>query len=159
MADYCSLNRVILVGNVVRDPEFKEGPKAKLCTFTLATNEIFRGRGEEPRPKVEYHNLIAWRKMAEVIYKYVRKGTLLCVEGRLRTNIYKKKEGEGNIYRAQIDLMSFSFLGKIREEKARVADAEAEGDAGDAMAEESEEPKKRGGRKRKKETNKDECPF
>jgi len=149
MADSYSFNRAVLVGHVVKDPEFKKRNETKLCKLSLATNEIFlvgKGDNREPRKKVEYHNLIAWGKTAEIIYKYVKKGSLICVEGRLRTTSYTKEGEEKKTYFTQVEIIGFSFLGKISEGAAEEGEGEPEDDT-----EPEETPKK--------EADKDECPF
>ena len=76
-----SLNKVMLIGNVGKDPEVRylEGntPNAKVASFTLATTERYRDRNGELRENTEWHNIVAWRNNADVIEKYVRKGTQL----------------------------------------------------------------------------------
>ena len=79
-----SLNKVMLIGNVGRDPEVRylEG-NAKVATFTLATTERFKDRAGENRENTEWHNIVAWRNNADVAERFVKKGTQLYVEGRL----------------------------------------------------------------------------
>ena len=84
-----SLNKVMLIGNVGRDPEVRylEGnnPGAqgrKVATFTLATSERFRDRSGETRENTEWHNIVAWGQPADVCERFVRKGTQLYIEGR-----------------------------------------------------------------------------
>lgn len=96
-----SVNKVILVGNVGRDPEVRYldgnsaqgGQNAKVATFTLATSERFRDRSGEMRENTEWHNIVAWRQSADVAERFVRKGTQLYIEGRLRTRSYTDAQG------------------------------------------------------------------
>ena len=83
-----SLNKVMLIGNVGRDPEVRyleNSGNAKVATFTLATTERYRDRNGEMRENTEWHNIVAWRNSADVVERFVKKGTQLYVEGRLRT--------------------------------------------------------------------------
>ena len=86
-----SLNKVMLIGNVGSDPEIRylEGTDAqsstKVASFRLATGERYRDRNNELREITEWHSITAWRGNADLVEKYVRKGTQLYVEGRIRT--------------------------------------------------------------------------
>ena len=87
-----SLNKVMLIGNVGKDPEVRYldgnnagSGSAKVAQFTLATTERFRDRNGELRENTEWHNIVAWRNSADVAEKFVRKGTQLYIEGKLRT--------------------------------------------------------------------------
>ena len=95
-----SLNKVMLIGNVGRDPEVRyldgngqNGQGTKVATFTLATTERYRDRNNELRENTEWHNIVAWRQSADVAEKFVKKGTQLYIEGRLRTRSYTDAQG------------------------------------------------------------------
>lgn len=84
------VNKVILVGNVGRDPELKSLPSGtNLCKFSLATNEP-RFKDQNGEPHTEWHNIIAWGKLGEFCANYVSKGRQLYIEGRIRTRNYEK---------------------------------------------------------------------
>ncbi|MCX6257404.1 MAG: single-stranded DNA-binding protein [Bacteroidia bacterium] len=89
-----SINKVILVGNVGKDPEIRyiEGGIAK-ARFTLATNENYTNKNGEKVTNTEWHNIVLWRNLAEVCEKYVKKGTQLYIEGRISTNSWTDKDG------------------------------------------------------------------
>jgi single-strand DNA-binding protein len=90
-----SVNKVILIGNLTRDPELRHTAENKkaICTFGLATNRMVTtesgGKQEEP----EFHRIIAWDKLAEVCNQYLKKGRLVYAEGRLHTRSYTTKDG------------------------------------------------------------------
>ena len=96
-----SLNKVMLIGNVGKDPEVRyleqnpQNPAAapKVASFTLATTERYRDRGGELRENTEWHNIVAWRNNADICEKYVRKGTQLYVEGRIRSRSWDGQDG------------------------------------------------------------------
>jgi len=91
MANY---NRVILLGNLTRDPELRVTPKGtSVCQFGLAVNRVYRV-GEETNEETTFVDLEAWGKQAEIIAKYVGKGRPLFVEGRLKLDSWQNKEGE-----------------------------------------------------------------
>ena len=109
-----SLNKVMLIGNVGRDPEVRylEGNNgAKVATFTLATTERYRDRNGETHENTEWHNIVAWRSTADVVEKYVRKGTQLYVEGRIRTRSWDDQTGNKR-YVTEIVADNMQLLGK-----------------------------------------------
>jgi single-strand DNA-binding protein len=86
------INKVILVGNVGRDPETRSLPSGtNLAKFTLATTEPrFKDREQPDKPHTEWHNIVAWGKTAEICQRYVTKGRQLYIEGHIRTRSYDK---------------------------------------------------------------------
>lgn len=113
-----SVNKVILVGNVGRDPEVRylegnsqNGQNAKVATFTLATTERYRDRNGEQRESTEWHNIVAWRQSADVAEKFVKKGTQLYIEGKLRTRSYTDPTGNKK-YTTEIVVDSLQLLGR-----------------------------------------------
>ena len=86
-----SLNRATLVGNVGKDPEVKYLPNGTMVTkFSLATNERYKDKADEWVDKTEWHNVVAWAKLAEIAEKYVKKGNQLFVEGQIQTRSWDK---------------------------------------------------------------------
>ncbi len=113
-----SLNKVMLIGNVGRDPNVRylEGnnPNAqgrKVATFTLATTERFRDRNGETRENTEWHNIVAWGQPADVCERFVHKGTQLYIEGRLRTRKYTDSQGMEK-YTTEINVDTLQLLGR-----------------------------------------------
>ena len=95
-----SLNKVMLIGNVGKDPEIRyldgggqNNPNAKVANFTLATSERYRDRNGNPQERTEWHNIVAWRNSADIAEKYVKKGTQLYIEGKLRTRDWTDQSG------------------------------------------------------------------
>lgn len=84
-----SLNKVLLKGNVGKDPEVRETNGAKVVSFPLATTEVYVDRAGDRHENTDWHNIVAWRKTAEFIEKYVKKGSSLYVEGKLRSRSYE----------------------------------------------------------------------
>ncbi len=110
-----SLNKAMLIGNVGRDPEVRyldgQSGNAKVATFTLATTERYRDRNGETRENTEWHNIVAWRNTADVVEKYVRKGTQLYIEGRIRTRSWDDQTGNKR-YTTEIIADTLQLLGK-----------------------------------------------
>lgn len=107
-----SLNKVMLIGNVGGEPSVRylEG-NAKVASFTLATTERFKDRNGEMRDNTEWHNIVAWRATADVVEKFVHKGTQLYVEGRLRTRNYTDQQGNKK-YVTEITADTIQLLGR-----------------------------------------------
>ena len=110
-----SLNKVMLIGNVGRDPEVRyldgNSGNAKVATFTLATTERYRDRNGEIRENTEWHNIVAWRGNADVAERFIRKGTQLFIEGRIRTRSWDDQTGNKR-YTTEIIVDNLQLLGK-----------------------------------------------
>jgi single-strand DNA-binding protein len=96
-----SVNKVILLGNLTRDPELRHIPiqsgqtehNKAVCSFGLATNRIWTTETGKKREEPEYHRIVAWEKLAETCHQFLRKGKKVYVEGHLRTRKYTGKDG------------------------------------------------------------------
>jgi single-strand DNA-binding protein len=91
-----SVNKVILVGRLGRDPEtrFTSGGQA-VANFTLATDESFRDRSGERQKRTEWHRIVMWAKLAEIAQQYLKKGMLVYIEGRIQTRQWEdKRDGQ-----------------------------------------------------------------
>lgn len=89
------VNKVILIGNLGADPEVRHLPSGvPVANFRIATSETFKDRTTgEKREQTEWHNVVAWRGLAEITEKYLRKGSKVYVEGKLRTRKWQDKDG------------------------------------------------------------------
>ena len=89
-----SVNKAILVGNVGKDPEVRhlEGGTS-VARFTLATSETYKNKAGEQVKNTEWHNIVAWRQLADLAEKYIRKGNQIYVEGKITNRQYDDKEG------------------------------------------------------------------
>lgn len=89
-----SVNKVILVGNVGKDPEVRHlDSGVAVANFPMATSETYTAKNGERVTTTEWHNIVLWRGLAEVAEKYVTKGRQLYIEGRIRTRSYDDKDG------------------------------------------------------------------
>src|SRR3954471_5832224 len=110
-----SLNKVMLMGNLTRDPELRVTPKGTpICQFSLAINRQFKMESGESREEVTYVDIEAWGKQGETIAKYCTKGRPLYVEGRLRLDQWEDKNTKEKRSRMKIVLEGFQFLGDGR---------------------------------------------
>ena len=107
-----SVNKVILVGNVGKDPEtrYLEGGTA-VCSFPMATSETYRNRDGERVTNTEWHNVVMWRGLAEIAERYVKKGSQLFIEGKIRTRSWEDKDGNKR-YTTEIIADNMQMLGR-----------------------------------------------
>jgi single-strand DNA-binding protein len=108
-----SLNRVTLVGRVGGNPEINHIPSIgrDVAKFSLATNEGYRDKNNEWKETTEWHNLVAWGPLAQRIEKIVSKGTLLLIEGKLKTRKWKDQNDQ-NRSRTEIEIVNLVVLEK-----------------------------------------------
>ena len=89
-----SLNRAQLIGNLTRDPELRYTPNGTaVCSFGLATNRSWKTETGEKREEAEFHNIVAWNKLAELCSQFLLKGRKVFVEGRLATRTWAGQDG------------------------------------------------------------------
>ena len=87
------VNKVILIGNIGKDPDVKHTDNSVVATFSLATSETWKNKDGEKVNKTEWHNIVCWRNLAEIVEKYMTKGQQIYVEGKLTHRDYEDKEG------------------------------------------------------------------
>ena len=106
-----SVNKVILLGNVTRDPQLKITANGQaVATFGLATNRVWKDANGEKQSLAEFHNLVAWGKLAEFIGESVRKGKPLFIEGYLKTRNWDNPEGT-KIFRTEVVVDNLVLVG------------------------------------------------
>ncbi len=116
-----SVNKVILIGNLGKDPEVRylEGGTA-VANFTLATSESFKDRNTgEKKSITDWHNIVVWRGLAELVEKYLKKGSKIYVEGKLKTRSWKDQDGNTR-YTTEIVADNLTMLGGRNEAKTEV---------------------------------------
>jgi len=125
-----ALNKVLLMGNLTRDPELRVTPKGTpICQFALAINRQFKMESGESREEVIYVDVEAWGKQGETIAKYCTKGRPLYVEGRLRLDQWEDKNTKEKRSRMKVVLEQFQFLGDGRGGGAPAGASDAPGAA------------------------------
>ena len=106
-----SVNKVILLGNVGKDPEMRSTPGGTLvATFSLATSDRQKDAQGNWQDRTEWHNIVAFNRTAEIIRDYVKKGSKLFVEGRLQTSIWEDKDTKAKRYKTEIIVNDLSLL-------------------------------------------------
>lgn len=94
---------MILVGNVGKDPEVRYSQSGTpVANFSLATNERFKDRNDEWQERTEWHSIVAWQRLAEIVGEYVAKGSKLYVEGKIQTSSWEDRQSGERKYRTEI---------------------------------------------------------
>lgn len=107
-----SVNKVILIGNLTRDPELKTTQNGQpVCTFGMATNREWMTKDSQKRSLAEFHNVAAWGKLAEICQKFLKKGKLVYVEGYLKTRSWDSAQGV-RIFKTEIVIYDMIMLDK-----------------------------------------------
>jgi len=126
-----SLNKVILIGNVGRDPDIRHlANNSMIARFPLATSEKFKTKSGELQEQTEWHNIVCWKGLAELAENYIRKGSRLYVEGRIRTNSWIDKITQEKRYATEIYADSVLLLDRASDESRKSIDK----DTGDSRA-------------------------
>jgi single-strand DNA-binding protein len=106
-----SVNKVILVGNLGRDPELRYIPSGQaVANFTLATNDRWRDKEGNNQERTEWHRIVVWGKSAENCAQYLQKGRSVYIEGRLQTREWEDKDGNKR-YTTEINANTVNFIG------------------------------------------------
>src|SRR3990167_8712256 len=97
------LNKVILIGNLTRDPELRSLPTgAKVCSFSIATNRVWKDKNGARQEAADYHNVVVFGRQAETVAQYMKKGSSILVEGRMQTRSWEDKNSWEKKYRTEI---------------------------------------------------------
>lgn len=145
-----SLNKVMLIGNLTRDPEMRYTPQGTaVCTFGIATNRSWTTESGEKKDEADFHNIVAWNKLAEICTQLLKKGRKVYVEGRLSTRSWQGADGTQK-QRTEVVISDMVILDK------------KEGSTGEAIdipepeIESQVAPEEVGEKKTKKESKKEE---
>ncbi|MDR0693904.1 MAG: single-stranded DNA-binding protein [Prevotellaceae bacterium] len=126
------LNKVMLIGNVGKDPDIRHLENdVAVVTLPIATTERFKDRSGTVKEQTEWHNVVFWRNLAEIVEKHVRKGSQVFIEGRLRTRNWEDQSGQKR-YTTEIVADVMRLLGKRPENDNRPAAIPTEPPAIDA---------------------------
>ncbi len=106
-----SVNKVILIGNLGKDPELRYAPSGSaVASFSLATSEQWKDQEGNPQERTSWHNIVAWGKLAEIAAEYLKKGRKVYIEGRLQYRDYEGKDGNKR-YVTEIVVSDLVMLG------------------------------------------------
>jgi len=111
-----NLNKVLLIGRLVSDPEVRVTPSGQqVCSFRLATNRVWTDKNTgQKQEKTEFHNIILWRRLAEIASQYLRKGNLVFLEGRIETRNWQDQNGSKR-YKSEIIVEKMQLGPKLGE--------------------------------------------
>lgn len=119
------LNKVMLIGRLTRDPESKTTPQGvALTTFGLATGRVWKDNQGNQRDATEFHNIVAWRRLAEICAQYLSKGRQVYIEGHLQTRSWEGQDGKKN-YRTEVVAANMIMLGSRPESQLRPGTVES----------------------------------
>jgi len=129
-----NLNKAIIIGRITKEPELKALPTGtKVCSFSVATNEVFKTKDGEKKESTEFHNVVVFGNMAENVAKYMGKGNEIYIEGKITTRSWEDKTTKEKKYRTEIVAQNIQFgakpksAGETRTEKEdRGVDTDAE---------------------------------
>jgi single stranded DNA-binding protein len=123
-----SVNEVILVRNVGKDPEVRYSQSGTpVANFSLATNEQFKDRNDEWQERTEWHNIVAWQRLAEIVGEYVAKGSKVYVEGMFQTTSWEDRQSGERKYRTKVVAQTIAIMGVAKRwQQARTAMVVAE---------------------------------
>lgn len=120
------LNKVMLIGHLTQDPEIRTTPTGQsVATFSVATNRQWKDAQGQLQSQTEYHNIVAWRKLADVAHQYLRKGRQVFVEGYLQTRSWVGQQDNVKRYRTEIIADSIIFLGSPTGAREQTTDTAA----------------------------------
>jgi len=106
------LNKVQIIGRLTRDPEIRTTPNgANVASFSVATGFTWTDQQGQKKEQTEFHNVVAWRKLADIIGQYLKKGSQVYIEGRLQTRSWEGQDGKKN-YRTEIVAENLIMLGR-----------------------------------------------
>lgn len=89
-----NLNKAFIAGNLTRDPELRQTPSGQaVCSFGVATNRFYNDSSGQKQKQAEFHNIVAWGRQAEIVNQYLKRGSLVLVEGRLQTRSWQDQQG------------------------------------------------------------------
>lgn len=127
-----SLNRWTGIGNLGQDPEIRSTPNgAQVASFRLACAESWKDQSGQKHERVEWVSVVAWRKLAEICQKYLRKGSQIYVEGKLQTRSWDDKNGGGKRYTTEIIADEIKMLGGRPESRPGERTSHRDDDMGD----------------------------
>jgi single-strand DNA-binding protein len=132
MATSRSLNKVLLIGNLTRNPVLRSTANGStVCTFGVATNDSWKDSSGNVQERTEFHNVVAWNKLAEICAQILATGMLVWIEGELRTRTWEDGNG-GRKYKTEIKINDMKLLDDKDKKGVGIEEAKKAGDSGEA---------------------------
>lgn len=140
------VNKVILVGNLGSDPEVRSTPGGqRVANFRLATSRQWTGTDGQRQEKTEWHSIVAWGKLADIVERYLTKGKQVYVEGRLETRSWQDKESQQTRYKTEIICETMQMLGRPGERNGGGGEPSYDAPARGSAPDDSYQPAPSGG--------------
>ncbi len=122
-----SLNKVLLIGNLTRDPELRSTPKGNsVCSFSIATNSTWKDSDGNVQEIAEFHNIVAWNKLAEICAQILKMGMKVYVEGEIRTRSWENKDDGTKHTKTEIRIEDMKVLSPLSRDSSVNADISAD---------------------------------
>jgi len=154
-----NLNKVFILGNLTRDPESRSLPNGQTVTnFSIATNRFYTDKNNEKKQQTEFHNIVAFGKLAETSSRYLIKGSLSLIEGRLQTRSWQDNSGNKH-YRTEIIAERLQLGPKLGAQRAQRTQETQTNSQINSPISETEIPIIEEGGEEKKEINVEDIPF
>lgn len=116
-----NLNKAMLIGNLTRDPEVRNTPTGlTVASFSIATNQVWTDQSGQKKERVDYHNIVVWRRLAEICSQYLHKGSKIYIEGRMQTRDWTGQDGIKR-YRTEIVGENMIMLDRAGQQGSRPA--------------------------------------
>ncbi len=113
-----TVNKATIIGRLGKDPELKFTPSGiAVATFNIATTESYKDKEGKPVETTDWHRVVAWKKLAEICGQYLKKGSLVYIEGKIKTRSYDNKAG-AKVYITEINADEMQMLGDSKHEQA-----------------------------------------
>lgn len=114
-----SLNKVILIGTLGKDPEVRTTPSGtKVANFSMATNEKYTDKSGQKVNNTEWHKIVLWKGLAEITERYLKKGSSVCIEGKLKTRSWSDQQGQKK-YTTEIIADGLQMLGSANSDQRK----------------------------------------
>ncbi len=111
----------MLIGNLTRDPELRKTPSGQsVCSFSLATNRVYVDAAGQKKENADYHNIVAWGKLAEICGQYLNKGKKVYIDGRIQTREWEGTDGQKR-YRTEVVAQNLIMLGQKGQDQQAVS--------------------------------------
>lgn len=146
-----NLNKAMIIGNITRDPEVRKTPNGQtVVSFGVATNRRWTDQAGQKQEQAEYHNIVAWRRLAEIVGQYLKKGSKVYIEGRMQTRSWDDQSGTKR-YKTEIVAENLIML-----DKKGAVDQGSESPARSSASNEGAQPEPQSG---EPEINVEDIPF
>ena len=133
-----NLNKAMIIGNLTRDPELRNTPSGQnVVSFSVATNLVWTDQSGQQQKKAEFHNIVAWRKLADICAKYLHKGSKIYIEGRLQTRDWTGQDG---VKRYRTEIIANNMIMLDNKNGSNGGSSAGSNDNGEAVIDIPEEP-------------------